>query len=172
MIIKDSIHSGGASGTLDKFAVFMVRNGTQVARRYKKPIDKKTASQLASRAQFGSLSGTWRDELLESERATWKSYTVKSTGVFGASKTPSSLAKFKGVNQILLKASKNLQKTAPLQSAPPVPELTITAASDTANVSIAAPSADDITLYRRFSTCGSSLARWLAIAERLPLTSV
>ena len=58
-----------SSGTLDKFAVFMVRNGTQVAGRYKKPIDKKTASQLASRAQFGSLSGTWRDELLESERA-------------------------------------------------------------------------------------------------------
>lgn len=149
VIVNRPLDSDDASGRKGDI-VYLTRRGTTIARKFKKPLQPGTPAQLESNAEFGTLSSRWSDTLTQPQRDSWKTFTLKSVNMYGAPKLPTALNKFKFVNAVLLKASKTLVDAAPISSPPPLPVITITTAAATANISVAMPSAGDITKYSPF----------------------
>lgn len=121
-----------------------------IVRRFTMPTIRHTATQVARRANFGSLSVLWKNTLTIAQRITWETLDLGIKDLWGESVNTTGLNLYQRINGILKDAGKTLLDSAPISSAMPSPTVTPTFISASSKIVVTKPSAGDATEYAPF----------------------
>ena len=149
MKVKLPMQSQAASGKLVG-AIHQAWRGLNVIRKFTMPTIRHTVSQMARRANFGTLSKNWGTILTVAERSTWESMKMTVKDLWGELVHCTGLDLYQKINSILLDAGKTLLTEAPITGAMATPDATLVNTNALNQIVIPKPSADEISEFSPF----------------------